>query len=228
MHHPAQITTSTQSEASFKLAREWLNECLSSHSRCSRVASVDLHSPTRLLDVGSPDVLTQPKLRLQGCADLGSRPTYLTLSHCWGGAKIYQLTSSTYESIRIGIALDVLPKSFKDAFLITRKLRYRYLWVDSLCIVQDNQAEWVRESANVGDIYSGATCTIAALAAKNTESGCFVKRDPSTFRSCRFWETQGMAYMSPGATYIWNPTPMAKFHLLNPSIRELGLYRSDF
>lgn len=141
MHHPAQIKTSTQSEASFELAREWLNECLSSHSSCSGVASVDLPSPIRLLDVGSPDDLTKPKLRLQGCADLGSRQMYLTLSHCWGGAKIYQLASSTYESLRIGIALDVLPKSFKDAILITRKLGYRYLWVDSLCIVQDNQAE---------------------------------------------------------------------------------------
>ncbi|MCJ1251170.1 hypothetical protein MMC30_008401 [Trapelia coarctata] len=81
--------------------------------------------------------------------------------------------------------MDVLPKSFRDAVLITRKLGYRYLWVDSLCIVQDDQSDWAREAANMGDIYRGATCTIAALAARNSQAGCFVKRNPLAIRSCR-------------------------------------------
>ena len=51
---------------------------------------------------------------------------------------IYKLTKATLKLILQGISLNNLLLTFQHAILITRNLRYRYLWIDSLCIIQDN------------------------------------------------------------------------------------------
>jgi hypothetical protein len=48
---------------------------------------------------------------------------------------------------------DTLPRLFQDAILITRRIGYRYLWIDSLCIVQDSPNDWRQEMTRMGSIY---------------------------------------------------------------------------
>ena len=86
-----------------------------------------------------------------------------------------------------GIAVSTLPKTFQDAITITRQLSLQYLWIDSLCIIQegDNFEDWARESSMMGSVYQNANCNIAATAASNGTLGCFQTRDPLLAQPCR-------------------------------------------
>lgn len=69
-----------------------------------------------------------------------------------------------------------LPKTIQDAVEVSRKLKVKYIWVDALCICQDDNDEWARESAKMASIYSNAYVTIAAAGAEDVNSGCFLER----------------------------------------------------
>lgn len=69
------------------------------------------------------------------------------------------------------------PRTFRDAILITRALGYRYLWIDSLCIIQDSE-DWFHEASTMGDVYSNSQCTLAAIYAYNSTEGLLRPRDP--------------------------------------------------
>ncbi|KAI1856994.1 uncharacterized protein JN550_013487 [Neoarthrinium moseri] len=71
-----------------------------------------------------------------------------------------------------GIAFSVLPKTFQDAVLITKQLGVRYLWIDSLCIIQDSGEDWAVESSKMADIYQKSHITIAAVSSSDSRGGC--------------------------------------------------------
>ncbi|KDR76420.1 hypothetical protein GALMADRAFT_246758 [Galerina marginata CBS 339.88] len=186
---------STSSEVSFDLARGWLKQCVCSHELCKELGATyalanESPFPTYLVDVEPENP------RLCGTKDLPDRPQYLTLSHRWGGSHIFQLTSKNLPSLLTEIHISNLPKTFQDAILITRKLGFQFIWIDSLCIVQDSKEHWETESAIMGDISS---CTIAALGATDGDSGCFRIRNPLGFQHCKFQlSADRVAYLEPG------------------------------
>jgi hypothetical protein len=69
-----------------------------------------------------------------------------------------------------------LPLTFEDAIVATRRLGARYIWIDSLCIIQDDPADWERESSSMADVYRNATCNIAASAAHDSNGGLYRDR----------------------------------------------------
>ncbi len=105
------------------------------------------------------------------------RVEYLTLSHSWGSGVPMKLLKDNFEELRSRIPLEGVSQTFRDAILVTRKFGIRYLWIDSLCILQDCADDWRRESSLMRDIYKGCICNIAATAASNGASGLFVTRD---------------------------------------------------
>ena len=181
-------SVSTASPSSFVMARRWLRDCKEHHPNCRyeqlSVASNAL--PTRLVDVGHLDEPATCQLFLPG--ESSNRVEYLTLSHKWGGAIVYKLTKATFGSMLQGISLDDLPLTFQHAILITRNIGYRYLWIDSLCIIQDDVDDWAFESTTMSRIYSNSVLTIASLWGDNSHSGCYVERDPLTTEDCRIGE----------------------------------------
>jgi hypothetical protein len=108
----------------------------------------------------------------------GESARYVALSHCWGGASIIQTTMSLLEEFQQHIKYEHLSKTIQDAVHVTRELGIRYLWVDSLCIVQDDDKDWYREAKTMASVYEGAYCTIAATAAKDGTKGLFLPRPP--------------------------------------------------
>lgn len=80
--------------------------------------------------------------------------------------------------------LNSLPKTFRDAIIVTRALNIRYLWIDALCIVQDESEDWQEQSAAMGGIHSNAHFTIAAHAAEDADDGFLEKSlsEPQTLR----------------------------------------------
>lgn len=174
------LCDTTCSETSFRRASKWIADCTSNHQECSRASNTSWF-PTRTLDVsGDPDwVRVQISRQEHRCHK------YLTLSHCWGGTRTITTTSQTLPDYVKGVRLSIMPATFRDAISITRRLGYRYLWIDSLCIIQDSDEDWKRESAVMGQIYGHSDCTIAATGSADSNGGCFVTRNPLELQPCK-------------------------------------------
>jgi hypothetical protein len=87
-------------------------------------------------------------------SELDTVADYLTLSYCWGGASPLVLTTENSKTLMKRIEINQLPKTVGDAITVIIGLKYQYLWVDSLCILQDSEDDWKDESAKMGHIYS--------------------------------------------------------------------------
>jgi hypothetical protein len=180
--HPAQSFLHTSSSAHAELARYWLDQCSAKHVKCRESRSD--HIPTRLLCLDSADDTGCVRLYKTSCEDAGLG--YCTLSHCWGGANdILTLTTQNISSLSNSIKIEHLPRTFRDAITVTKTLGLDYLWIDSLCIIQDSPDDWSREAAAMGTIYENATCTISATVGRDPHAGCFAKRDPLAFLPCK-------------------------------------------
>lgn len=83
------------------------------------------------------------------------------------------LTKSTFGDLTDGIAFADLPKTFRDAVQVTRKLGFEYLWIDSLCIFQDSLDDWNHEASKMCEVYANAVCNIAATGAADSTQGLF-------------------------------------------------------
>jgi hypothetical protein len=101
----------------------------------------------------------------------GKKGAYVALSHCWGGDMPVKLLTSNIEQLSSYISLDDLPANFRDAIYIARELRVRYIWIDSLCIIQDSRLDWEIESKTMGEVYQNALLTIAAAASERSTEG---------------------------------------------------------
>ena len=101
----------------------------------------------------------------------GKRAPYIILSHCWGSKNTTRTTNVTLQERFRGIPFGILPKTFQDAVTITRTLGIQYIWIDSLCIVQDSTEDWNTEAANMKDYYRHGYLTISALHSTNSNHG---------------------------------------------------------
>ncbi|CAH0003174.1 unnamed protein product [Clonostachys byssicola] len=123
---------------------------------------------------------------------------FTALSHCWG--KPIDGDGVTLNTINIAdfkntIPYSTLPKSFQDAIRITRALHISYLWIDSLCIIQNDGKDWEREAGRMEYVFSSAYCTIAATSASSSMQGFLRQRRP---RSCVTVKTDaGPLYLAP-------------------------------
>ncbi|KAK1569456.1 heterokaryon incompatibility protein [Colletotrichum navitas] len=172
---------STASEESWSKAANWIQQCTSGHLACNAEQNAESWHPTRLLDLAYPTA-TSDVFRIVVTSELGidSDERYTTLSHCWGSAQFLQLKRSTYDEFRKGIRLDKLPKTFREAIQVTRRLGVRFLWIDSLCILQDRDdlSDWLVEAAQMHKVYSHSFCNISAAGAHDSSKGLFFDRDP--------------------------------------------------
>ncbi|KAF2180235.1 HET-domain-containing protein [Zopfia rhizophila CBS 207.26] len=160
----------TFSSASLESAIRWLQTCIRSHAGCGPGAPQPL--PTRLLDVMPRSV------RLY--ESRGENGHYVCLSHCWGARTTLQTTTGIVNKFKRNIPWKILPKTFKDAINFTRRLGLRYIWIDSLCIIQDDQSipsDWQRESAKMASIYQRSHVTLAASSSPDSHGGCFTRAD---------------------------------------------------
>jgi len=96
---------------------------------------------------------------------------YAALSYCWGGHQPIVATKSTMKDMMLDIPYSALPKTLQDAVTITIKLGLRFLWVDALCIIQDDQTQKQQEIAAMPNIYQNAHVTICAARSRSCDEG---------------------------------------------------------
>lgn len=137
---------------------------------CKLPSKSSIASPKRLLDVGR---IAAP-IRLIDTQ--GKSFQYVTLSHCWGSGHTLTATKSNWQKLASNIRFDALPPLFQDAIIITRQLGLRYLWIDSLCIIQDSVRDWETESSKMGAIYENSYVTISATNSGDGGARCLVDR----------------------------------------------------
>ena len=175
----AKLTQDAMSRVTSSRAISWLRDCLENHPRCGGVQEVEL--PTRLLKLESRNKSFQLVITL--VVTRGQRGKYATLSHCWGSLeKPHPFTTSraTLEERITGISLEDLPRTFRHAMVITRLLGLTYLWIDSLCILQDSLLNWENESKEMQNVYANAIVNISADSASDSSQGLRRRRDVKT------------------------------------------------
>jgi hypothetical protein len=171
---------STQSKECYDWILGQFRSCLEQHTSCRGFSDPVL--PTRVLDLDISDGYVRV------VETRGMHGKYVALSHCWGKpedmtCKLEATTFSHYTTT--GIPLESLPRTFRDAVDVTKRLGVRYLWIDSLCIIQpskqptpdeghqDWQKDWERESALMCSVYSNSYLTLAAASGTGCQDGLF-------------------------------------------------------
>lgn len=148
----------------------WMRYCLENHKHCNAILE-KRGSPTRVIDVGTKD---RASLRL--LAGENEATEYATLSYCWGHTNNYMTTKSNLTQHMCNIELDNLPPAIQDAIRLTRLLGLRYIWIDALCIIQDDRNDWMQQASKMHNVYSHATLTIAIDMLEDTSTRLFIDR----------------------------------------------------
>lgn len=162
---------------SLQIAKKWLNDCVTGHASCTPEPRSGRWYPSRLLDLDATTQDELTSLRLITTKSHNLEGYYFTLSHRWGQAKFLQLTRHNLEELHRAIPIAELPPTFRDAILVSRALQIRYLWVDSLCIVQDDASDWAFEASRMHMVYSNSHCNISASHAEDSTEGLFRDRN---------------------------------------------------
>ncbi|GJC96173.1 heterokaryon incompatibility protein [Colletotrichum higginsianum] len=154
-----------KSERAISRARRLYAACKESHKLCRYAKDTVL--PSRVLDLGTAAAPTL-KLYVNGTEEHGE---YAALSYCWGGPQRGLLKRRTLTNMEEGIRIEDLQQTVRDAIAVTRRLGFRYLWIDALCIIQDCNADKDREIGNMAMIYKNAAVTVAAGTAERAGDG---------------------------------------------------------
>lgn len=170
--------------------RDWIQDCDENHESCRSVlkhlnSRTPTFLPTRLIDVGDEAQDMHPKLVITSkmeAASLANAAKYMALSYCWGtveqAAKLPKTTNDTIISRIEKIELNTMPQMYQDAITVARTLGIRYLWVDSLCIIQDDVRDWEIESSRMAAIFSIAYLTLVAASGSSCKDS-FLRREIS-------------------------------------------------
>ncbi|EDN99732.1 hypothetical protein SS1G_02590 [Sclerotinia sclerotiorum 1980 UF-70] len=161
------IPRETSSSSCRKLASRWIDDCMQNHSKCG--ADKIQWLPSRLVDVG----LDNGEVKLVETHKLSknSYSPYFALSHRWGTAsdQPFRLLSGNRLALMEHIPIDQLTASLQDAIQYTRDMKVSYIWIDSMCIIQDSKDDWSAEAALMDRVYAQSLCTIAASYASSIE-----------------------------------------------------------
>lgn len=178
------LLESTKHPSCWNTVSKWINECCSKHDTCQE-SQEPQWTPTRLVDISEcekgyarvVDSSTLPK---------DSGELYLALSHCWGRKPFLVMHQHNREQFEHGVLISSLATNFQDAISMTRQLGFRYIWIDSLCIMQGSKEDWDNEAPMMNKVYRNAFLTLGAMASRHGYGGLFRSRDPELDSLCPF------------------------------------------
>ncbi|KAL7797457.1 heterokaryon incompatibility domain-containing protein [Trichoderma ceciliae] len=197
-----------------ELVKTWIKSCSEWHgSECIHT------TPWETSAFGAPFIrlisLVNYRLIETSCP-----PTYVALSYVWGSAPVFQTIQSNVKGLMQpqGLPVSSFPKSIRDAMILVRELGFQYIWIDSICIIQDSGQDKVQQLHMMDSIYSRASLTIVAAAGSHANAGIpglqpgtrsrkqhtvpisddltLVALHPDTYRSAAAttWNTRGWTY----------------------------------
>lgn len=174
-HFRGRVIETFPSQATYSQVLGWLRKC-DEHHDCR---PQDSTLPTRLIDVGDAQAGNQITVVETKNKSTGS---YIALSYCWGmGPKEHGTRTSTLIARMAGFDMSSLPKTHRDAIELCRVFGVRYLWIDSICICQDDVKDWERESARMAAVYANAYLTLSGAGSETASGGLLRPRRPRTY-----------------------------------------------
>lgn len=156
------VPLSPKCPAALRRIKNWIQTCRETHAHKFPGAP---KLPTRVLEIMGDG--SEVAVRLSG----GALGDYAALSHCWGPVQPTTLNRDTATNLMAGAKTSTLPRSFQDAVWVAHELGLRWLWIDSLCILQDDAEDWAQESGRMSDVYGHAYLTISASRAAGCTEG---------------------------------------------------------
>ncbi|ROT42541.1 HET-domain-containing protein [Sodiomyces alkalinus F11] len=193
--------SSPQDPRMWSLAKQWLEKCRSGHAKCSESRNPTFY-PTRLVEI-----IDHSTLRVLDCNNRRPSGPYVAFSHCWGRAETLKLLEENKARLETSIDIDELPRSYKEGIEVAMRFGFRYIWIDSLCIIQDSLDDWRAEAATMKDVYNSASLTIAASAASENSEASFRRRDPAGIQHIRVNPT-------------WNGIPKVQYVLASMDLYQ--------
>lgn len=146
-----------------------LSDCCTSHQLCKKSTTV---GPKRLLKLSAGT-----KVNLVDCPE--QIPSYIALSYCWGGEQECKLTTAMIDAFGKEIPWNNLKELHQDTFTLCHRLGLEYLWIDALCIIQDDRDDWADQAAVMADIYENAHLTVSTNFSPNPRQNLFVREGSS-------------------------------------------------
>ncbi|CAI9627807.1 unnamed protein product [Alternaria burnsii] len=179
----------SDSQHTLQHALSWVRDCdkQRTDSRC-HVDAAPL--PARVLDIRSS---ASHKVSLYEPAE-GELGRYAALSYVWGESSPFITTKANIEANKEGVDIDRLPETFQDAIFVAREMGIGYLWIDSLCICQDDSSDWSRETSRMSSVYSNAYIMLSATGSASSNAGLSIfspTRPAPTYSSFPYTSTEG-------------------------------------
>ncbi|KAI0095422.1 HET-domain-containing protein [Hypoxylon sp. NC0597] len=211
-HRPIELNKASQ--RTMRFIHDCLKTCKDTHVECRNMKEETENTereiipvsdlPTRLLHI-TPDGQSAKLVVTRDLSDTSqhdiSHQGYVSLSYCWGGPQILRLTAHTFSEFTSGIRTDLLPQTLSDALHATLALGLAHIWIDSLCIFQDDPSDLELEIARMPLYYSANTVTISAESASTCTEG-FLKRGFAEFAAGPFEVTFTTA-LGPGSIQLF-------------------------
>lgn len=171
----------------FDKIKGWIQSCETTHSHESCAAPARNPLPARVLSItGSVD---SPSIRLH-MPEPDTLDRYIALSHCWGKVPGVKTTSTNLQDHLNNLEMKTLPRTFQDAIYCALRLGIEYLWIDSLCIIQDDPVDWEIESSKMCDIFSQAHLVIVSASASGDHED-FLGTRPVAYQGIPFESSEG-------------------------------------
>ncbi|KAF5232106.1 hypothetical protein FANTH_13102 [Fusarium anthophilum] len=146
--------------------KAWTDACETEHDYCLQRHATAL--PKRVLKIENSNV----SLYISQKQDVQTEDQrYVALSYRWGNDLPLRLTQDTMGDFIKGLPISKLPKTLQDSVRISRNLGFNFIWIDALCIVQDDENDWVEQSALMADIYRYSSLNLCAADAAGCGSG---------------------------------------------------------
>ena len=227
------IASASVSEAVFLtmrtlgLCKHWFRTCSQTHATCSKLErELEPFVPKRLIQIIIEDDGNPFSWRVVCTVDIGNVP-YLTLSHCWGERKRTCLTKDNLGSFANYSSSHALPKTYQDAFSVAFSLGFCFIWIDSLCIIQDSEEDWIAEASMMGSVYKGACGNIAATRATDGNGGCFVPTRVPTLIQLNLEVGQPVLYETMLDTFYYDDVNEARLNTRGWVVQERYLARKQ-
>lgn len=173
------------SELRLKTIQGWLDGCLESHAnKCTRALKTEQFLPRRLIQISSRYGEARAALVESEAIEDKEAVRYATLSHCWGQNPFTTLTKTNFNTFHLEIDLSSLGRTFREAIYLCHDLRLNYLWIDSLCIIQDSDAgiDWIQQAPIMHQVYEASTLNIVAAASSACAEGLIHRLSTAWFR----------------------------------------------
>ncbi|KAI1422497.1 heterokaryon incompatibility protein-domain-containing protein [Xylaria sp. FL1777] len=176
-----QVSANVLSNAGLAKFRSWIQDCVETHPSCHSIIQQD--PPARLLRIDTSTNSGRPAVKL--ClVNPQEVINFIALSYCWGNTTPIKTTTMNIQQRLAGIDWDELPKLYQDTIVLSMALGIQYVWIDSLCILQGNHADWLTESPKMASIYGNAYVVFAAhgheLALVKENRLCAVEKEDHT------------------------------------------------